>query len=80
MTPANDDIPLNSDGDKYRWRCTVYYRTEGGPVDVIHFVDEIEDLHDLIERGPHFDCLINIDIRLTYLIEGALTTEQAAKL
>lgn len=64
-----------------RWSATVYYYTDAGVVDVPHEFDEIEDLHDIIERGPHFGTIERITVEIRYA--GAaerLTIEQAAAL
>lgn len=62
-----------------RWTATITYRTEHGPVDVPHDIDEIEELHDLVEAGPHWDAIHDIRI----IRQGAprpLTLEEAQKL
>jgi len=46
-----------------RWVATVYYRTDVGLIDVEHRLEEIGDLHDLIERGPDFYAIDHVDIR-----------------
>lgn len=63
-----------------RWIATVHYATDNGIVDVQHDLDEIEDLHDLVERGPHWDTIDRIVIvRGKKLVEG-LTVEKAETL
>ena len=37
-----------------RWIATLTYRTNAGPEIKQHFIDEISDLHDLVEDGPNF--------------------------
>lgn len=61
-----------------RWKATVYYLTEGGELDVVHYIEEIEDLHDVIERGPSWDTIKNIDIRLNNTSRQT-TIEQSLK-
>lgn len=63
-----------------RWRAVATYRTVTGPVDVPHDVEEIEDLHDLIERGPHWDTIEQIVITRANICEPGLTVEAAAEL
>ena len=46
-----------------RWHATVTYRTDAGPVDVPMLLGEIGELHDRIERGPHWDTIAKIKIR-----------------
>jgi hypothetical protein len=64
-----------------RWHATVAYRTELGAVDVEHDFEEIADLHDLIELGPHWDTIERIEIRrVNHITSRALTVEQSLKL
>jgi hypothetical protein len=46
-----------------RWLVTAYYRTDAGIIDVDHEIDELSDLHDLIEQGPSWYSLDRIEIR-----------------
>jgi hypothetical protein len=46
-----------------RWRATVWYRTEAGLSGVTHDIEELEELHDLVERGPSFYTIDHIEIR-----------------
>lgn len=64
-----------------RWAATVHYRADAGLIDVIHDLDEIEDLHELVERGPHWDTIEQIVI--VRAVAGpplTLTIEVAAQL
>lgn len=64
-----------------RWQATVHYRTEHGTADVIHDMEELADIHDLIERGPHWDTIQKIEIfRINHCSSEALTVEQAEKM
>ena len=64
-----------------RWQASVIYRTDQGPVDVVRDIEEIEDLHDLVEAGPHFDTVQEIRIiRVGHLDGDSLTVEQAERL
>ncbi len=63
-----------------RWIATVWYRTERGFVDVVHDMSEIVELHDLVERGPHWDAIDHIDIVRADCADRSLTIEEAAKL
>lgn len=64
-----------------RWLATVYYRTDAGIVDVQHEMEEIGDLQERIERGPHWDTIANIVItRINHNTSTMLTVEQAEKL
>jgi hypothetical protein len=68
--------------DAARWRAVVWYRTEGGPVDVEHWLEELYELDDLVEAGPHWDTIEKIDVtRVNHTSDGAdLTVERAAEL
>lgn len=65
-----------------RWLATIHYRTDAGVIDVQHALSEIEDLHDLVEAGPHWDTIERIEIVRagTPLERLGLTVEAAARL
>ncbi len=42
-----------------RWIVTLKYKTENGVVDIQHHIEELIDIDEIIERGPHFDTLIS---------------------
>lgn len=57
------------------------YRHDDGVRPVEHWLSEIDDLHDLIERGPHFDAVAKIEVfRVFASTDEMLTVEQAARL
>lgn len=62
-----------------RWQATVYYRTDGGTLDVVHDLEEIADIHDRIEAGPHWDTVEKIEIIRVNHIDGAELTVEAAE-
>jgi hypothetical protein len=64
-----------------RWHATVTYRTDAGPLDVPMLLREIWDLHDRIERAPHWDCIEKIEIlRVNHIDSRTLTREQGDKI
>ena len=64
-----------------RWIATVYYRSDHGTVDVAHQLSELEELHDVVERGPHWDTIVEIRIaRAEHVTADTLTVERAEKL
>jgi hypothetical protein len=63
-----------------RWIATVHYRTSDGLVDVQHDLIEIDELQDLVERGPHWDTIERIGIVRATGCDRQLTVEEAAKL
>ena len=58
-----------------RWNVTVWYRTDNGSIDVMHAIEELENLHDLIERGPDWNAVERIEIKLARKSEPKLTLE-----
>lgn len=64
-----------------RWRAVVTYRHETGPADVEYHLEELFDLHDLVEHGPHWDTIENIRIeRINHVDSPTLTVEHARTL
>jgi hypothetical protein len=63
-----------------RWIATVHYRTESGLVDVEHDLEELDELQDLVGRGPNWDAIDRIDIVRADGRERALTVEEANRL
>lgn len=53
-----------------RWKVTLIYRSECGPVDVTHEVEELSEIEDLVERGPDWNTLI----RGSFVLNPARTT------
>jgi hypothetical protein len=63
-----------------RWQATVWYRVaDGQSVDVILDLEELEDLHDHVEAGPHFDTVEKIDVIRVNHVDGATLTVAEAK-
>ena len=66
---------------KVRWHAVVSYRTGFDPLTFEMFLTEIEDLHDWIELGPHWDTVELIEIRrVNYTDSAKLTLEPAEDL
>lgn len=64
-----------------RWKAVVTYRSEHGDLDIEHYFEEIIDLNQLIEAGPHFDTLLHCVITVNRTCEETeLTVERAATL
>lgn len=63
-----------------RWVATCFYRSAEGVIDVDHGFDEIEDLQQIIERGPDWRTLDRIEIRLRQNSSPGLTIEQAKEM
>jgi hypothetical protein len=59
----------------------IIYRTQNGPVDVSHEIEEIEEAHDIVERGPHWDTITRIIITpATHSTDSRLTVEASERL
>lgn len=66
---------------RVRWRAVVWYRANVGLVDVEHELEELEDLHDRVEAGPHWDTIERIEVFRTNHVDGeGLTVEGAEQL
>lgn len=63
-----------------RWKVVVEYRSRAGIVDVEHGIEELDELHDLIERGPDWNTLIKITVTFARPVSELLTIEEAARL
>ena len=60
-----------------RWKAVVLYRTIAGPVSVEYSFEELEELHDIIERGPDWNAVMAITVVLARGT-GQTTVEAAA--
>ncbi len=64
-----------------RWKATIYYRSDDlGFVDVEHGIEELEELQDIVERGPDWNAIDKIVVTLDRKACEGLTIEQAAEL
>jgi hypothetical protein len=80
-TPTLVLPPVYTERKNYRWHATVYYRTDSGTVEVEHDLQELYELHDLVEHGPHWDTIERIVvIRVCHVDAEDLTVEQAKEL
>lgn len=52
-------------GDEKRWKAVLTYRSQAtGLVPVEHEIEELEELHEIVERGPDWNALDSIVITL----------------
>lgn len=63
-----------------RWVADVIYKSDSGLVDVRHDLEELDELQDLVERGPHWDTIDRIVIERSDKNYSDLTIEQAVQL
>lgn len=62
-----------------RWHATLYYKTDAGFTDVEHDIEELEELQEIVERGPDWNALDKIVIVLARRSYDT-TVEQSEKL
>lgn len=43
-------------GEK-RWRAVIEYESANGPIVIEHFLEEIAELHEIVEHGPDWNTL-----------------------
>lgn len=63
-----------------RWIAKVTYRSEHGTVDVDHEIEELDEIAEIVERGPDWNTIETIEIQLAEPFPPGLTLEQAASL
>lgn len=61
-----------------RWLATIYYRSDDGGIDVEHDIEELDELQDIVERGPDWHTIDKIVVVLQRSVSGELTLEEAA--
>jgi hypothetical protein len=47
-----------------RWIVTVIYRSDQGELDNVFLIEELDELQSIVERGPDWNTLDRIEIRL----------------
>jgi hypothetical protein len=47
-----------------RWKATIEYEHQNGPIVIEYFFEEISDLHRIIENGPDWNTLIRCTVTL----------------
>jgi hypothetical protein len=60
-----------------RWDATITYQTENGPLLVEHSMQELEELHWLVEHGPDWTTIQSIAIRPVRPTAPNMMLEQA---
>jgi hypothetical protein len=58
-----------------RWVGTIYYRTDAGLINIELEMDELEELQEIVERGPNWFALERIEVRHAFQ-KGTETIEQ----
>lgn len=65
-----------------RWKALITYRRENDQrlVELFYLI-ELDEIQDIVERGPHFDTIIDIKItRINHVEDKNLTLEKAESL
>ena len=47
-----------------RWLLTIIYRCESGPCVVDYDIEELEEIHDIVESVPDWNAIMSIDVEL----------------
>jgi hypothetical protein len=47
-----------------RWTATIYVRTNAGIITYVHQINELEELQNIVEKGPSWYAFDRIEIRL----------------
>ena len=69
---------MNDQSTIIRWKAIIYYRSKTGTVDVEHRLEELSDLQELVELGPHWDTIAKIEVfRVNHTDAADLTVEDA---
>jgi hypothetical protein len=64
----------------FRWLVQVDYATDNGIATVDHHIEEIAELHQIIEQGPDWNAVQNIRIELNPARRSYKTTVEKARL
>ena len=77
MTPTEEALCHHSD---LRWIAVVTYRSqELGDIEVQHHFEELEELHDIVERGPDWNAIRDIKVTLNPRMNCGYTTIEEAR-
>ena len=63
-----------------RWRVTIFYRSDNGLIDVEHGVEELSEIEPIVERGPNWNTIERIEIKLDTVGYVSLTLEKVGDL
>ena len=70
---------MNEQREK-RWKAVLHYRSESGTLNKECVLEEIEELHHVVELGPHWDTIYSINITKLRGSGNCLTIEQALEI
>lgn len=63
-----------------RWIATITYSGDNGLQFVKAHFEELEDLHDIVEKGPDWNAIERIEIVLNSIRRYPVTVEEAREL
>ena len=64
-----------------RWHAVVHYRADDGTVEVEYELQELYELHDLVELGPHWGHHREIEVfRVNHSTDEKLTVERSKQI
>ncbi len=64
-----------------RWNATLKYRSETGPIEETHEVEEMSEIRAIVEATYNWDRLIELRVeRINHSVSKSLTVEAAAEL
>lgn len=63
-----------------RWLATIHYRHDEGTRTVIFPMEELSELADKVEAGPHWDCIVSIKTVRVNAAYPKMTVEEAMAL
>lgn len=70
---------LYHDGQEKRWLARIVYRSAAGAVDVVHDIEELGEVEEIVERGPDWNTIEVIEIRRARDAEATATTLEEAE-
>ncbi len=63
-----------------RWRVIIFYRSDNGLIDVEYGVQELSEIEPIVERGPDWNTIERIEIKLNMVAYAGLTLEKSGDL
>lgn len=63
-----------------RWHVEIIYRTEAGENVVAHYIEELDEVAEIVERGPDWNTIISISIDLVRVCTPGLTVEKSEQI
>lgn len=61
--------------EQKRWLMSIIYRTDNGPVVVDYEIEELDEIADIVERGPDWNAILDISVQLMNVREEGLSLQ-----